>query len=157
MVTVQLCRCRRFRSITKQFFRKADGVVLMYDVTVEESFRAVKPWLTNVQVWPLTQEAPCDSPCVDLLPFICQTFLLVIGRKAQTVLIDIFCGKKGWTKSFNYCFSGSSRRGDPHPPLGQQNGHGWRTTGVIQRGWAAGLCEVLFKVSSFHFMCNDAA
>uniref|UniRef100_A0A671Z2H6 Calcium release activated channel regulator 2A n=1 Tax=Sparus aurata TaxID=8175 RepID=A0A671Z2H6_SPAAU len=39
----------RFRSITKQFFRKADGVVLMYDVTVEESFRAVKPWLTNVQ------------------------------------------------------------------------------------------------------------
>ncbi|XP_073336508.1 EF-hand calcium-binding domain-containing protein 4B [Pagrus major] len=39
----------RFRSITKQFFRKADGVVLMYDVTVEESFRAVIPWLTNVQ------------------------------------------------------------------------------------------------------------
>nr|XP_046234962.1 EF-hand calcium-binding domain-containing protein 4B isoform X2 [Scatophagus argus] len=39
----------RFRSITKQFFRKADGVVVMYDVTVEESFKAVKPWLTNVQ------------------------------------------------------------------------------------------------------------
>lgn len=40
----------RFRSITKQFFRKADGVVLMYDVTVAESFKAVKPWLVNVQV-----------------------------------------------------------------------------------------------------------
>ncbi|KAM9334453.1 EF-hand calcium-binding domain-containing protein 4B [Symphorus nematophorus] len=39
----------RFRSITKQFFRKADGVVVMYDVTVAESFRAVQPWLTNVQ------------------------------------------------------------------------------------------------------------
>ncbi|KAM3588269.1 uncharacterized protein V6R79_025160 [Siganus canaliculatus] len=39
----------RYRSITKQFFRKADGVVVMYDVTVEESFKAVKPWLTNVQ------------------------------------------------------------------------------------------------------------
>ncbi|XP_030006187.1 ras and EF-hand domain-containing protein isoform X2 [Sphaeramia orbicularis] len=39
----------RYRSITKQFFRKADGVVLMYDVTVEESFKAVRPWLTNVQ------------------------------------------------------------------------------------------------------------
>ncbi|XP_074481152.1 EF-hand calcium-binding domain-containing protein 4B isoform X2 [Sebastes fasciatus] len=39
----------RYRSITKQFFRKADGVVVMYDVTVEESFRAVQPWLTNVQ------------------------------------------------------------------------------------------------------------
>uniref|UniRef100_A0A8C2Z662 Calcium release activated channel regulator 2A n=1 Tax=Cyclopterus lumpus TaxID=8103 RepID=A0A8C2Z662_CYCLU len=39
----------RYRSITKQFFRKADGVVVMYDVTVEESFRAVQPWLSNVQ------------------------------------------------------------------------------------------------------------
>uniref|UniRef100_A0A665VWI7 Calcium release activated channel regulator 2Ab n=1 Tax=Echeneis naucrates TaxID=173247 RepID=A0A665VWI7_ECHNA len=39
----------RYRSITKQFFRKADGVVVMYDVTVEESFKAVHPWLINVQ------------------------------------------------------------------------------------------------------------
>ncbi|XP_031169583.1 ras and EF-hand domain-containing protein isoform X2 [Sander lucioperca] len=39
----------RYRSITKQFFRKADGVVVMYDVTVGESFKAVQPWLTNVQ------------------------------------------------------------------------------------------------------------
>ncbi|PWA15617.1 hypothetical protein CCH79_00016627 [Gambusia affinis] len=39
----------RFCSMTKQFFRKADGVVLMYDVTVAESFTAVKPWLLNVQ------------------------------------------------------------------------------------------------------------
>ncbi|XP_042367323.1 EF-hand calcium-binding domain-containing protein 4B isoform X2 [Plectropomus leopardus] len=39
----------RYRSITKQFFRKADGVVVMYDVTVEESFKAVRPWLINVQ------------------------------------------------------------------------------------------------------------
>ncbi|XP_054480847.1 EF-hand calcium-binding domain-containing protein 4B isoform X2 [Anoplopoma fimbria] len=39
----------RYLSITKQFFRKADGVVVMYDVTVEESFRAVQPWLSNVQ------------------------------------------------------------------------------------------------------------
>ncbi|KAM6896002.1 EF-hand calcium-binding domain-containing protein 4B [Lycodopsis pacificus] len=39
----------RYRSITKQFFRKADGVVVMYDVTVKESFRAVQPWLSSVQ------------------------------------------------------------------------------------------------------------
>ncbi|XP_034435005.1 ras and EF-hand domain-containing protein isoform X1 [Hippoglossus hippoglossus] len=39
----------RYRSITKQFFRKADGVVVMYDVTVQESFSAVRPWLINVQ------------------------------------------------------------------------------------------------------------
>lgn len=46
-INVQL---HRFRSITKQFFRKADGVVVLYDVTVAESFKAVKPWLVNVQV-----------------------------------------------------------------------------------------------------------
>ncbi|XP_046878755.1 EF-hand calcium-binding domain-containing protein 4B [Hypomesus transpacificus] len=39
----------RYRSITKQFFRKADGVVVMYDVTMEDSFKAVRPWLANVQ------------------------------------------------------------------------------------------------------------
>uniref|UniRef100_A0A674BIC4 Calcium release activated channel regulator 2A n=1 Tax=Salmo trutta TaxID=8032 RepID=A0A674BIC4_SALTR len=39
----------RYRSITKQFFRKADGVVVMYDVTFLESFKAVRPWLINVQ------------------------------------------------------------------------------------------------------------
>uniref|UniRef100_A0A3P9KZ67 small monomeric GTPase n=1 Tax=Oryzias latipes TaxID=8090 RepID=A0A3P9KZ67_ORYLA len=38
-----------YRSITKQFFRKADGVVVMFDVTLEESFKAVPPWLNNVQ------------------------------------------------------------------------------------------------------------
>ncbi|XP_051911645.1 EF-hand calcium-binding domain-containing protein 4B isoform X2 [Hippocampus zosterae] len=39
----------RYRSITKQFFRKADGVVVMYDVTLGESFKAVRPWLVNVK------------------------------------------------------------------------------------------------------------
>ncbi|XP_068611338.1 EF-hand calcium-binding domain-containing protein 4B [Brachionichthys hirsutus] len=39
----------RYRSITKQFFRKADGVVVIYDVTQQDSFRAVKPWINNVQ------------------------------------------------------------------------------------------------------------
>uniref|UniRef100_A0A4W5R4M2 Calcium release activated channel regulator 2A n=1 Tax=Hucho hucho TaxID=62062 RepID=A0A4W5R4M2_9TELE len=39
----------RYRSITKQFFRKADGVVVMYDVTLLDSFKAVRPWLINIQ------------------------------------------------------------------------------------------------------------
>uniref|UniRef100_A0AAY4E4T6 EF-hand domain-containing protein n=1 Tax=Denticeps clupeoides TaxID=299321 RepID=A0AAY4E4T6_9TELE len=40
----------RYRSITKQFFRKADGVVIVYDVTTEQSFTAVRHWLASVQV-----------------------------------------------------------------------------------------------------------
>ena len=40
----------RFRSITKQYFRKADGVLVMYDVTSETSFTNVRNWMTSVQV-----------------------------------------------------------------------------------------------------------
>ncbi|KAJ8382712.1 hypothetical protein SKAU_G00034900 [Synaphobranchus kaupii] len=39
----------RYRSITKQFFRKADGVVVMYDITAAATFTAVRQWLTSVQ------------------------------------------------------------------------------------------------------------
>ena len=40
----------RFRSITKQYFRKADGVLVMYDVTSENSFTNVRNWMDSVQV-----------------------------------------------------------------------------------------------------------
>ncbi|XP_074706546.1 ras-related protein Rab-44 [Strix aluco] len=39
----------RYHSITKQFFRKADGVVLMYDITSEYSFSDVRYWLGCIQ------------------------------------------------------------------------------------------------------------
>uniref|UniRef100_A0A914KUQ9 Uncharacterized protein n=2 Tax=Meloidogyne TaxID=189290 RepID=A0A914KUQ9_MELIC len=39
----------RFRSITKQYFRKADGVILMYDVTSETSFVNVRNWIESVR------------------------------------------------------------------------------------------------------------
>lgn len=39
----------RYRSITKQFFRKADGVIVMYDITAEHSFTAVRQWLTSIK------------------------------------------------------------------------------------------------------------
>ncbi|KAG6926369.1 Calcium Release Activated Channel Regulator 2A-like, partial [Chelydra serpentina] len=37
------------RSITKQFFRKADGVVVMYDITAKDTFTAVKQWLVSIE------------------------------------------------------------------------------------------------------------
>ncbi|KAF7693914.1 EF-hand calcium-binding domain-containing protein 4B isoform X1 [Silurus meridionalis] len=39
----------RFRSITKQFFRKADGVVVVYDITQRVSFKAVQSWLVSIE------------------------------------------------------------------------------------------------------------
>ncbi|XP_046543858.1 EF-hand calcium-binding domain-containing protein 4B-like isoform X2 [Haliotis rubra] len=39
----------RFRSITKQYFRKADGVIVMYDVTSENSFINIRNWMNSVK------------------------------------------------------------------------------------------------------------
>ncbi|NWX35804.1 RAB44 protein, partial [Notiomystis cincta] len=39
----------RYRSVTKQFFRKADGVVLMYDITSQCSFSDTCYWLSCIQ------------------------------------------------------------------------------------------------------------
>ncbi|XP_041316560.1 EF-hand calcium-binding domain-containing protein 4B [Pyrgilauda ruficollis] len=39
----------RYRSITKQFFRKADGVIVMYDITSKDTFTAVKQWLISIE------------------------------------------------------------------------------------------------------------
>lgn len=40
----------RFRSMTKAYFRKADGVIVMYDVTSERTFTSIRNWMTSVQV-----------------------------------------------------------------------------------------------------------
>ncbi|XP_054879979.1 ras and EF-hand domain-containing protein isoform X2 [Poeciliopsis prolifica] len=39
----------RFRSIAKTFFRKAHGVLLLYDVTSEKSFLNVREWIDQIQ------------------------------------------------------------------------------------------------------------
>ncbi|XP_048468232.1 EF-hand calcium-binding domain-containing protein 4B-like isoform X2 [Rhincodon typus] len=39
----------RFRSLTKQFFRKADGVIVMYDITSSSSFTEVRYWLGSIK------------------------------------------------------------------------------------------------------------
>lgn len=40
----------RYRSITKQYFRKADGVICMYDITSEQSFKNLRNWITSMRV-----------------------------------------------------------------------------------------------------------
>ncbi|UYV79544.1 RASEF [Cordylochernes scorpioides] len=46
----QVLCVRRFRSITQSYFRKADGIVMMYDCTSERSFLNVRHWLDAVDV-----------------------------------------------------------------------------------------------------------
>ena len=41
----------RFQSVTRAYYRGAQGVILMYDITQEESFIAVKSWINSIQVY----------------------------------------------------------------------------------------------------------
>lgn len=51
----------RFRSITEQYFRKADGILAMYDLTHSTSFTAVRGWMHSVK------EKMCDGAVLMLL------------------------------------------------------------------------------------------
>ncbi|XP_071850638.1 EF-hand calcium-binding domain-containing protein 4B-like isoform X2 [Apostichopus japonicus] len=39
----------RFRSITRHYFRKADAVIVVFDLTSEKSFLNVRNWMTNIE------------------------------------------------------------------------------------------------------------
>jgi len=39
----------RFRNITQNYYRKAQGTLLVYDVTNRESFKSVDGWMTTIQ------------------------------------------------------------------------------------------------------------
>lgn len=40
----------RFCSITEQYYRKADGILAMYDLTHAASFTALRGWMHSVKV-----------------------------------------------------------------------------------------------------------
>lgn len=45
-----MLRVFRFCSITEQYYRKADGILAMYDLTQSASFAAVRGWMHSVKV-----------------------------------------------------------------------------------------------------------
>ncbi|OUC39758.1 Ras family protein [Trichinella nativa] len=58
----------RFRSITKQYFRKADAVILMFDLVSVSSFTSVREWITGIR-------AAVEEDCV----------VCIIGNKTDLV------------------------------------------------------------------------
>ncbi|XP_064600341.1 EF-hand calcium-binding domain-containing protein 4B-like isoform X2 [Liolophura sinensis] len=64
----------RFRGITKQYFRKADGVLIMYDVTSETSFMSVRNWMQSVH------DGAEDG-----------TVLVIVGNKTDLLEDDTHC------------------------------------------------------------------
>lgn len=61
----------RFRSITKQYFRKADGVIVFYDITMETSYLNIKNWMISVE------EGTDDG-----------TAIMIVGNKTDLVEDD---------------------------------------------------------------------
>lgn len=39
----------RFKSITKSMIKNADGIILMYDITNEETFNSVSQWISDIK------------------------------------------------------------------------------------------------------------
>ena len=37
-----------FHSLTKNFYRKADGIIIVYDITNKESFESVQDWIKSI-------------------------------------------------------------------------------------------------------------
>ncbi|KAM8891850.1 EF-hand calcium-binding domain-containing protein 4B isoform 2-T4 [Spinachia spinachia] len=77
----------RYRSITKQFFRKADGVVVIYDITAVHSFTAVRQWLTSVKARP---RVLCTNTTSRTHPCFCAGFSLQqVGRSPSGGVVNV--------------------------------------------------------------------
>ncbi|XP_074052776.1 ras and EF-hand domain-containing protein isoform X2 [Macrotis lagotis] len=73
----------RFRSIAKSYFRKADGVLLLYDVTCESSFLNVREWIDTIR-----DAAPETIP------------IMMVGNKADLCETALAQGQKCVPKHF---------------------------------------------------------
>ena len=56
----------RFRSITSNYYKGADGIILIYDITKQETFNNVRNWITSIK-----EEAPA------------KVVLVLVGNKVD--------------------------------------------------------------------------
>lgn len=77
----------RFRTITSAYYRGADGIVIVYDITSKESFDNVDLWLAEIAKY--TQH---DSVCKLVLG---NKVDLAASRSVQQSTAQEFCSSKG--------------------------------------------------------------
>ncbi|GIY06721.1 hypothetical protein CDAR_578161 [Caerostris darwini] len=70
----------RFRSITKTYFRKADGVMLLYDCTCEQSFLNVRQWVEDIDV-ACFYNMMADKPSTDTKSSNQRIPLMIVANK----------------------------------------------------------------------------
>ena len=73
----------RFRSITQSFFRNADGILYIFDLTEKKTFEGVKQWLIDSESYNLNIKKILVGNKVDL----------VEKRKVEKEIIDNFVKK----------------------------------------------------------------
>lgn len=83
------CSFSRFRSIARSYFRKAHGVLLLYDVTSESSFLSVRAWVDQVQVTGHTCAPPPPRPArLDLFQLSLFLYRTPQRTKSRCVLLE---------------------------------------------------------------------
>ena len=82
LLSFSLLLFARFQSVTKAYYRGADGVILMYDITSEESFIAVRKWIISMQVHVL-----CLCVCVQCI----QLLYIHVHIHVRTHLNKQYC------------------------------------------------------------------
>ncbi|XP_008284522.1 ras and EF-hand domain-containing protein [Stegastes partitus] len=83
----------RFRSIAKSYFRRADGVLLLYDVTCEKSFLNVRDWVDMIEQDVSREDIPImlvGNKC-DLRPEAGNCVPTSYGEKLAMTYNTLFC------------------------------------------------------------------
>jgi len=87
----------RFRTITPSFYRKAHGIILVYDVHDESSFQNIRGWMKTIdEEQDGATERSQDNTGILKRPVIVEK--IVIGNKCDTELVGVEGEGKGETR-----------------------------------------------------------
>ena len=74
------------RSVTRSYFRRADGVMLLYDITSEKSFLSVREWIDAVDVSALIMKFHHLKPIKWHMSVGCILFKLLFAPTTQALV-----------------------------------------------------------------------
>ena len=99
----------RFRTITSAYYRGADGIIIVYDVTSEDSFRHINEWLNEVNRY--AAEDTCKlliGNKADLPDKIIPTEKAQVLQDCSLIFLELIfnlgIGRRAWNSIFrNFC------------------------------------------------------
>uniref|UniRef100_A0A6I8SN61 Ras-related protein Rab-15 n=1 Tax=Xenopus tropicalis TaxID=8364 RepID=A0A6I8SN61_XENTR len=66
----------RYQTITKQYYRRAQGIFLVYDITSERSYQHIMKWASDVDECP-----PCGITMIWVLAYLSLIFFLQLAEE----------------------------------------------------------------------------